>query len=25
VDAVALTNCVDVATLEVMGIKEMVC
>lgn len=25
VDAVALTNCVDVATLEMMGIKEMVC
>ena len=25
VDAVALTNCVDVATLEVMGIREMVC
>ena len=25
VDAVALTNCVDVATLEALGIKEMVC
>ena len=25
VDAVAMTNCVDVATLEMMGIKEMVC
>lgn len=25
VDAVALTNCVDVATLEMIGIKEMVC
>ena len=25
VDAVALTNCVDVATLEILGIKEMVC
>ena len=25
VDAVALTNCVDVATLEAMGIKEMIC
>lgn len=25
VDAVALTNCVDVATLEILGIREMVC
>ena len=25
VDAVAMTNCVDVATLEMMGIREMVC
>ena len=25
VDAVAMTNCIDVATLEIMGIKEMVC
>ena len=25
IDAVALTNCVDVATLDAMGIREMVC
>ena len=25
VDAVALTNCVDVATLDALGIREMVC
>ena len=25
IDAVTLTNCVDVATLEVIGIREMVC
>jgi hypothetical protein len=25
IDAVALTNCVDVATLDALGIREMVC
>lgn len=25
VDAVAMTNCIDVATLDALGIKEMVC